>query len=339
VEDHTYVVVPLTSLSHGAGCGCKLPAAAIGPLLAGVPVYSDPNVLVGFENSDDAGVYRVRDDLAIVQTVDFFTPIVDDPFDFGRIAATNALSDVYAMGGTPVSALNLVAFSIAELGTSVLSDILRGAAAVAAEAEVAIVGGHSIEDAEPKFGMAVTGVVHPDEVLANAGARAGDVLVLTKPLGAGAVSTAVKRGLPDVPLTAAVEVMTTLNRDASLAARAAQAHALTDVTGFGLLGHLHELALASGVAAVLDADAVPAIDGVLGLLGSEDAIAGGTRRNREHASGFTRFADEVLEERRWLVCDAMTSGGLLAAVPADASMPGWTIGRLVEGPPGSISVR
>jgi selenide,water dikinase len=332
------VVVPLTSLSHGAGCGCKLPAAAIGPLLAGVPVHPDPNVLVGFENSDDAGVYRVRDDLAIVQTVDFFTPIVDDPFDFGRIAATNALSDVYAMGGTPVSALNLVAFSIAELGTSVLTDILRGAAAVAAEAEVAIVGGHSIEDAEPKFGMAVTGVVHPDQVLKNAGGRAGDALVLTKPLGAGAVSTAVKRGLPDVPLSAAVEVMTTLNRDASVAARAAGAHALTDVTGFGLLGHLHELALASGLAAALDADAVPAIDGVLDLLDSEDAIAGGTRRNREHASGFTTFADDVPERRRWLVCDAMTSGGLLAAVPADTAMPGWTVGRLVEGPPGSISV-
>ena len=334
------MVVPLTSLSHGAGCGCKLPAATIGPLLANVPMVSDRNVLVGFDTADDAGVYRVRDDLAIVQTVDFFTPIVDDPFDFGRIAATNALSDVYAMGGTPVSALNLVAFSIAELGASVLTDILRGAAAVASSAEVAIVGGHSIEDAEPKFGMVVTGVIHPDEVLRNGGGRAGDVLVLTKPLGAGAVSTAVKRGLPDAPLAEAVEVMTTLNRSASLAALAAGAHALTDVTGFGLLGHLHELALASGVAAVVQADAVPAIEGVLELLsGDENAIAGGTRRNRAHAEQFASFVDGVGEARRWLVCDAMTSGGLLAALPPGASMPGCEIGELVDGPPGAISVR
>ncbi len=332
------MVVPLTSLSHGAGCGCKLPAAAIGPLLAGVPVYSDPNVLVGFENADDAGVYRVRDDLAIVQTVDFFTPIVDDPFDFGRIAATNALSDIYAMGGTPISALNLVAFSIADLGPSILTDILRGAAAVASDARVAIVGGHSIEDAEPKFGMAVMGMVHPDELLTNAGGRAGDELVLTKPLGAGAVSTAVKRGVSDVPLAEAIEVMTTLNADASAAARAAGAHALTDVTGFGLLGHLHELVLASGVAASVDAAAVPAIAGVLELLDAGDAIAGGTRRNREHASEFASFGDGVSEARRWLVCDAMTSGGLLAAVPPGSSMPGWTIGRLVDGQPGEIRV-
>ncbi len=238
--------VALTSLSHGAGCGCKLPAAAIGPLLQGLVLPSDPNVLVGFETSDDAGVYRLRDDLALVQTVDFFTPIVDDPFDFGAIAATNALSDVYAMGATPVSALNLVAFSLADLGGEVLLEILRGAAAVAAQAGVAILGGHSIEDAEPKFGLAVTGTVHPDEILTNAGGRPGDALVLTKPLGAGTVSTALKRGIEGAPLAEAVAVMTTLNRDASLAARAAGAHALTDVTGFGLLGHLHELAQASG---------------------------------------------------------------------------------------------
>jgi selenide,water dikinase len=316
-----------------------LPAAAIGALLAGVPSSSDPNVLVGFETSDDAGVYRVRDDLALVQTVDFFTPIVDDPFDFGRIAAANALSDIYAMGATPISALNLVAFSIAELGSEVLAEILRGAAAVAAEAGVAIIGGHSIEDAEPKFGLAVTGVVHPDEVLRNAGATPGDELVLTKPLGAGAVSTAMKRGLPDAPLAQAVAVMTTLNRDGARAARAAGAHALTDVTGFGLLGHLHEMALASGVAAELDAAAVPAIDGVVALLAdpSGQAIAGGTRRNRDHAAEFATFDAAVPEELRWLVCDAMTSGGLLAAV-APGSMPGWVIGGLVEGVPGTIHV-
>jgi selenide,water dikinase len=338
------VAVALTSLSHGAGCGCKLPAASIGPLLAGLPSVADPNVLVGFETADDAGAYRLREDLAIVQTVDFFTPIVDDPFDFGRIAACNAISDIYAMGATPVSALNLVAFSIEEHGAGVLAEILRGGAHVAAQAGVAILGGHSIDDAEPKYGMAVTGIVDPRELLTNAGGRAGDALVLTKPLGAGAVSTAVKRGL-DAPLAAAVEVMCTLNRDAAAALRPAGVHGLTDVTGFGLLGHLHELALASGVAAELHAAAVPAIEGVVELLAdpSERAVAGGTRRNRAHAERFTLFGDSVVEARRWLVCDAMTSGGLLASIapppPGDtASLPGPVIGRLVDGEPGTIRV-
>jgi selenide,water dikinase len=337
------MAVPLTSLSHGAGCGCKLPAAAIGPLLAGLDPVTDPNVLVGFGTSDDAGVYKLRDDLAIVQTVDFFTPIVDDPFDFGRIAAANALSDVYAMGATPVSALNLVAFSLAELGDGVLREILRGGGAVAAEAGVAVLGGHSIEDSEPKYGMAVTGVVVPGEVITNAGGRPVDALVLTKPLGAGAVSTAVKRGLAGAPLAEAVAVMTMLNRDAAAAAREAGVHAMTDVTGFGLLGHLRELALASGVAAEVEAAAVPAIEGVLPLLADDEerAIAGGTRRNRAYAEEFTTFDDAVPEHLRWLVCDAMTSGGLLAAVPAEraAAVPGAVIGRLVDGPPGTISVR
>ena len=337
------MVVSLTSLSHGAGCGCKLPAAAIGPLLAQLPQpRPDLDVIVGFDMADDAGVYRLREDLALVHTVDFFTPIVDDPFDFGRIAATNALSDIYAMGATPVTALNLVAFSLQELGEATLLEILRGGGAVAEDAGVAILGGHSIEDAEPKFGMAVTGIVHPDEVLTNAGGEAGDVLVLTKPLGAGAVSTALKRGIPDAPLEEAVRVMTTLNRDASLAARGAGAHALTDVTGFGLLGHLHELARASGLSAEIDAGAVPAIDGVIELLADADerAIAGGTRRNRAHAEEFASFDAGVSEARRWLVCDAMTSGGLLAAVPvATASaIPGARIGRLVSGTAGTIAV-
>jgi selenide,water dikinase len=336
------VATALTSLSHGAGCGCKLPAAAIGPLLAALPrAPADPNVLVGFETSDDAGVYRLTDEVALVQTVDFFTPIVDDPFDFGRIAATNALSDVYAMGATPITALNLVAFSLEQLGGEVLLEILNGAAAVAREAEVAILGGHSIDDAEPKFGLAVSGIVHPDEVLTNAGGRPGDVLVLTKPLGAGAVSTAVKRGLPGAPLQEAVDVMTTLNRDAAAAARAAGAHALTDVTGFGLLGHLHELASASGLAAEVEASAVPAIPGVLDLLEEDRAVAGGTRRNRAYAETFATFAPGVPEARRWLTVDAMTSGGLLAAVAPESAnaIPGAQIGRLTPGEPGTISVR
>ena len=342
MSDHTSVSVPLTSLSHGAGCGCKLPAATIESLLREFSIAgaSDPNVLVGFETADDAGVYRLRDDLALIHTIDFFTPIVDDPFDFGRIAAANALSDVYAMGGTPVTALNVVAFSVASLGAEVLAAILRGGAAVAAQAGVAIIGGHSIDDAEPKYGLAVTGVVHPDQILTNAGGVVGDALVLTKPIGAGVVSTALKRGVVDAPLAAAVSVMTTLNAAASAAARSAGAHALTDVTGFGLLGHLHELALASGVAAEVSASSVPLIEGVLELVSSEDAIAGGTRRNREHAASFASFDDVVPEGRRWLVCDAMTSGGLLASVPVSEadSVPGAVVGRLVDGPAGTIRV-
>jgi selenide,water dikinase len=334
------VTVPLTSLSHGAGCGCKLPAATLAGVLSGIRVADDPNVLVGFAGADDAGVYRLADDLALVQTADFFTPIVDDPYDFGRIAACNALSDVYAMGGVPVSALNLVAFSVETLGADVLRSILKGGFDLAAEAGVAVIGGHSIDDPEPKYGMAVCGVVHPDEVLTNAGALPGDVLVLTKPLGAGAVTTALKRGL-DAPLDEAVAVMTTLNAAASIAARAAGAHALTDVTGFGLLGHLREMCAASGVAAWVDAASVPAIGGVVELLGHEEAVAGGTRRNREHASQFATFAQDVPEPLRWLVCDAMTSGGLLAAVPraAASALPGTIIGELTDGPAGTISVR
>jgi selenide,water dikinase len=334
------VPVPLTSLSHGAGCGCKLPAAALSGVLAGIGACADPNVLVGFAGADDAGVYRLRDDLALVQTADFFTAIVDDPYDFGRIAACNALSDVYAMGAAPVSALNLVAFSVDALGAEVLRAILRGGFDVAAEAGVAIIGGHSIDDPEPKYGMAVCGVVHPDELLTNAGARVGDLLVLTKPLGAGAVTTALKRGM-DAPLDEAVAVMTTLNAAAALAARAAGAHALTDVTGFGLLGHLREMCVASGVAAVLEAASVPAIEGAVELLDDEQAVAGGTRRNREHAADFATFDDGVPEPLRWLVCDAMTSGGLLAAVPRAGAfaIPGTIIGQLADGPPGTITVR
>src|SRR3954452_14617863 len=333
--------VPLTSLSHGAGCGCKLSAADIGPIVGGLAAVDDPRLIVGSATADDAGVVRLRDDLALVQTVDFFTPIVDDPYDFGRIAAANALSDVYAMGGEPVTALNLVAFPLERLGADVLREILRGGGDVVRAAGALLVGGHSIDDPEPKYGLAVTGTVHPDDVLTNAGGRAGDALVLTKPLGVGAISTALKRGAGDEALLArAVEVMTTLNAEAARAARAAGAHGMTDVTGFGLLGHLREMAAASGVAAEVDADAVPAIAGVEALLRDGDAVSGGGRRNRAHAEKFTRFADDVPEWRRSLVCDATTSGGLLVALAPERAdeVPGAVVGRLVEGPAGTISV-
>src|SRR5215210_2772318 len=330
----------LTSLSHGAGCGCKLSAADLRPIVAGLPAATDPRVLVAADTADDAGVIRLTDELALVQTADFFTPIVDDPYAFGRIAATNALSDVYAMGGVPVAALNLVAYPLATLGPETLAEILRGGGDAVAAAGASVVGGHSIDDPEPKYGLAVTGTVHPDAVLTNAGGAPGDTLVLTKPLGAGAVATAIKRGLAGEELVArAIAVMTTLNAEAAADARAAGAHALTDVSGFGLLGHLHEMAAASGVAAEVDAAAVPAIEGVLGLLAGEEALAGGSRRNRADAERFTVWGDGVPEARRRLLCDAMTSGGLLAAVPAGAAMEGRPIGRLVAGAPGTIAVR
>ncbi len=334
--------VALTSLSHGAGCGCKLPVAGLRPILAGLPRSDDPRLLVGSETSDDAGVVLIAPGLALVQTVDFFTPIVDDPYDFGRIAAANALSDVYAMGGTPLSALNLVAYPLERLGPDVLGEILRGGHDMLAEAGAMLVGGHSIDDPEPKYGLAVTGTVDPARVLTNASGRPGDALVLTKPLGVGAISTALKRGAagPD-ELAAAVAAMTTLNAAAADAARVAGAHAATDVTGFGLLVHLHELALASGVAAVVDAGAVPALPGVEALLKGDDAVSGGSWRNRKHAEGFSAFAAGVPEWRRRLVCDATTSGGLLIAVAPDRldALPGAVVGELIDGPPGTIRVR
>jgi selenide,water dikinase len=331
----------LTQLSHGAGCACKLDPGALSPLLGGLGGgASDANLLVGFETADDAAVYRVSDELAIVTTTDFFTPIVDDPYDFGRIAATNALSDVYAMGGRPLMALNLVAWSLEDLGEGLLREVLRGGADVAAAAGVAIAGGHSIDDREPKYGLAVTGVVHPERLVRNSTARPGDGLWLTKPIGGGVCSTAAKRGVdPPGLVERAVEVMTTLNRDAAEAALAAGASAMTDVTGFGLLGHLRELVSASGVGAEVSASAVPAIEGVLDLLRSDEPpIAGGTRRNRAWVEPRVDWDDEVAEELRWLLCDAMTSGGLLVAAPAGAELPGARIGRVTDGPAGRIRV-
>jgi len=332
--------VKLTALSHGAGCACKLPADQLHPLLRELPASTDPALLVGKETADDAAVYRVSEDLAIVTTVDFFTPIVDDPYDFGRVAAANALSDVYAMGGEPVTALNLVAWSLEELGPDLLREVLRGGATVAAEADTTVAGGHSIDDPEPKYGLAVTGTVHPDRLLRNSTGRPGDELYLTKPVGGGVAATAAKRGrASDGLIAGAVEVMTELNSGASRAAMAAGAHAMTDVTGFGLLGHLRELAEASGVAAELEAAAVPAIPGVLELLsGPDPPLAGGTRRNRDWVEPAVHWANGVPDYLRWLMCDAMTSGGLLVAAPPDADAPGTRIGRLLEGPRGTVRV-
>ncbi len=277
--------VRLTRFSHGAGCACKLSPADLRTVLGMVSSLGpaardagDPDLLVGLDTADDAAVYRLRDDLAVVVTTDFFTPIVDDPYDWGRIAATNALSDVYAMGGTPLLALNLVAWPREGLPFELLARVLDGSTDVVRAAGALVGGGHSIDDAEPKFGLAVVGTVHPEHVVTNAGAHAGDALVLTKPIGLGVISTAVKRDAASPELVAeAVRVMTTLNAGARDAATELgdAVHAATDVTGFGLLGHLRELLVASGVAGEVDASAVPVIDGVRDLIG-EGMVAGRT---------------------------------------------------------------
>jgi selenide, water dikinase len=311
--------VRLTAFSHGAGCACKLSPADLRTVLGlvrGFEPATDPNLLVGFDTADDAAVYRLRDDLAIVVTTDFFTPIVDDPFDWGRIAATNALSDVYAMGGTPLLALNLVGWPREGLPFELLARVLDGGAAAAGAAHCLIAGGHSIDDAEPKYGLAVVGTVDPEAVLTNAGAQPGDVLVLTKPIGLGVISTAVKReSAPPALMATAVTVMTTLNDTARDAALAVGVNAATDVTGFGLLGHLRELCVASGVGALVRADAVPVIDGVRALVG-DGMVAGGTRRNHAFLADDVDFGGLTVAEQL-LLADAQTSGGLLLSVPAE----------------------
>ncbi len=337
------VEVALTQLAAGAGCGCKLPAEALLPLLANVaPAAGDPRVLVDGSTSDDAAVFALGDELALVQTVDFFTPPVDDPYDFGRIAAANAISDIYAMGAQPLLALSIVGFPLERLGPGVLEPLMRGGLAVADAAGVSIVGGHSISDPEPKYGLAVTGVAHPAQIVRNSGGRPGDALLLSKPLGAGTIVSAHQRGHADAELlAAAVEAMVELNAAAARAALAAGVHAMTDVTGFGLLGHLHHVCRESGLAAELDSRAVPTIAGVEQLLREGRGVSGGTRRNAGWASRFTEHAPAVEPWRRTLLADATTSGGLLTAIPdathADA-VCGPVIGRLIEGPAGTIRV-
>ena len=329
----------LTELSHGAGCACKIGAAELRGLRGTLPPSADPDLLVGLDPADDAAVYRLAPDLVLVQSLDFFTPIVDDPRDFGRIAAANALSDLYAMAVEPVLALNVVAFPLAELGREVLAEILSGGAEVAAAAGIAVAGGHSIDDPEPKYGMVVSGTARPEDVITAGGGRPGDELYLTKPLGGGLITTAAKRGLASAEqVAAATAAMSELNAAAARAAREAGAHALTDVTGFGLLGHLHELCEASGLAAEVEADAVPALPGALDLAASGRAEAGGSARNAADAAGFATWESSVPAERRALLTDAMTSGGLLAAVPPGAGMTGTRIGTLVAGDPGTIAV-
>ena len=266
--------------------------------------------------ADDAGVYRIAPDLALVQTVDVFTPIVDEPYWFGAIAAANALSDVYAMGGTPRLALNIAGFPRAKLPLDVLGEILKGGADKCAEAGVAVIGGHTIDDPEPKFGLAVTGFIHPDRIVTNASARPGDRLVLTKPLGLGVITTGIKQERTSrSTIEEAIRLMATLNRDASRAMTEVGVSAATDVTGFGLLGHLHEMTRAAQVKARIRLSEVPILEEAWALA-REGVIPGGTDRNRTALEGAVTW-DGVGEDGRVLLCDAQTSGGLLMAVPAD----------------------
>ncbi len=309
-------------------------------MLSKLPKQTDPNVLVGFDTADDAGVYRLTDDLALVQTVDFFTPIVDDPYTFGQIAAANALSDVYAMGGRPISALSIVGFPNKNEGIEILEKILQGGFAKMQEASCTVIGGHSIGDDEIKFGYAVTGLINPSRVLTNSSARAGDRLILTKRLGTGILGTAIKKGRAgESAVMAAVDSMCTLNRRASEVALGFEVHAATDITGFGLLGHAREMAAGSKVSLVLDHRRVEFLPEALEY-SREGYLPGGLQRNMDFICGCVEFVGEIPEEIRNLLYDPQTSGGLLLsmaaadvarclAVLAERDVPAQEIGEVI----------
>lgn len=342
--------IKLTSLSSKGGCGCKIGPADLMQVIRSLPKsVPNPNLLVGLDTSDDAGVYKLTDDLALVQTVDFFTPIVDDPYSFGQIAAANALSDIYAMGGKPLTVLNIVAFPISTLDKSILADILRGAADKVSEAGATLVGGHSIDDKEPKFGLAVTGLVHPDQVRTNAGAQPGDKLILTKPIGVGILTTSIKKGRLSPEETARLTaVMSTLNKTAAEVMGSYEVHACTDVTGFGLLGHASEMAKGSGNGLVIWKDAVPVLPRARELA-EEGFVPGGTRNNFAHLEGTVIYPESLDQIGRYLLCDAVTSGGLLISVAgqesesllaalAAAGVEAAIIGEVTAENPGLITV-
>ncbi|HWL49910.1 MAG TPA: selenide, water dikinase SelD [Acidimicrobiia bacterium] len=331
--------VRMTEYSHGAGCACKLGPDELARVMGtvnGHPASSHPDLLVGPASSDDAGIFDIGDGRALVQTVDIFTPVVDSPSDWGRIAAANALSDVYAMGGTPLTALQYLAWPRDKLDLDLAADVVSGGMAVMASAGCTVVGGHSIDSPEPTYGFAVTGMVGSDSFFPNSRAEPGDTLILTKPLGIGVITTAIKRGkCPPNLATTAIEFMTMLNDVAGNALSRSSAHAATDVTGFGLLGHLREMCLASDVSATIALHRVPVLDGTRELL-EEGMWAGGSARNLKSVLEFVE--SEVGEDDLKLLVDAQTSGGLLVAVPPESageyfqSVPGSAlIGRVEAG--------
>jgi len=342
--------IRLTRFTHGMGCACKIRPQLLEDILQKFEVPVDPDILVGANASDDAAVVKLNDDTALVATVDFFTPVVDDPYTFGAVAAANALSDIYAMGAVPLFALNIVGFPVDRLPVFVLEDILAGGRDKAAEAGIFILGGHSVEDSEPKYGMVVIGKVHPEQVLTNGGGRAGDALVLTKPLGTGILATALKAGMLDEPdARQAADTMAALNRVAAETMARYDVSACTDVTGFGLMGHLLELVRASGVGAEVLAECVPVL-GRARELAEADVIPGGTRNNLAHVGDAVQWDDRLAQVERLLLCDAQTSGGLLIAVSEAEADPmvaelnrqklqAARIGRLTDGPVGTIRVR
>ena len=337
---------PLTSLSSCAGCAAKLRPDVLSQVLAGLPNVKARDALGGYETSDDAAVYRLSSSMAVVETVDFFPPVLDDPFAYGQVAAANAMSDIWAMGAKALFALNLVAFP-KELPVEVLHEILAGGASKAKEAGIPILGGHSVQSPEPKYGMCVTGIVHPKKVLKNSGGKAGDVLVLTKPLGIGIATTALKRKVASESLIAqATAQMVTLNKRAGevFASGKFKVHALTDVTGFGLLGHLLEVARGAKLRARLHAAHVPVLEEVIGLA-EQGVIPGGTKTNLEHAEKGVTFPSSMPMYLKYVLADAQTNGGLLAAVaPKDMhkvvaklieqGVFAAVIGELVKGEPG-----
>lgn len=325
----------LTELARACGCAAKLSPQMLAAVLPRLEVWRDERLLAGFEGAEDAAVYQLTPELALVQTVDFFTPIVDDPEDFGAIAAANALSDIYAMGGEPRLALTVLGFPPEE-APELLRRILQGGLDKLAEAGCALGGGHSVRDEELKFGFSVTGTVHPAAVLRNRGARAGDALVLTKPIGTGVLTTALKRGwvgerVAAAQLAAAVASMRQLNREAAAAARGHRAQAATDVTGFGLLGHAREMAEASGVCLRLEAAAVPLLAGAREC--ALECQSQGLHNNQAWMAGAVAWEAEVAEELRVLLHDPQTSGGLLLSLPAEEAraFPGAWIGTVRAG--------
>ncbi|MGA3223118.1 MAG: selenide, water dikinase SelD [Acidobacteriaceae bacterium] len=316
---HDSTTVRLTQQVKAGGCASKLAPGSLAAVLSRLPKQRDPNLLVGFDTSDDAGIYQIAPDLALVQTVDFFTPLVDDPFLFGKIAATNALSDVYAMGGRPVSALSIVCFP-QDGDLDILEQIMRGGLAKMAEASCVVVGGHSVRDAEIKFGYAVTGLIAPDRVFTNTGAVPGDTLILSKPIGTGVITTALKRGLAEPQwVENAAQSMTTLNRAAAeIVTGSTGVHAMTDITGFGLMGHGRELALGSGVTIEIVVEEVPRIEGALDAV-HLGAIPAGLLSNREFAECLTadQPGSEIADDLRTLLYDPQTAGGLLISVASE----------------------
>lgn len=309
-------VIGLTAHARGGGCASKMGAADLATVLASLPSRTDPNLLVGRETFDDAAVYKLSEELAIIQTVDFFAPIVDDPYLFGQIAAANALSDIYAMGGQPITAMNIVGFPAGSLPLSILTEILRGGQDKVHEAGASLVGGHTVLDDEVKYGISVTGKAHPAFLLTNAGAHSGDRLLLTKPIGTGILTTAARRGALPTELTDQLfSTMCTLNGAASRAALACGARCATDITGFGLLGHASHIARASKVTLVINSADVPVFEGTSEAWRSGNSTAGG-RRNEQHANNFVQWND-ASDEIRAILTDPQTSGGLLVALPSE----------------------